>query len=153
MQARYDKIADWYDESVRNGSLTHDIVLPSLFAMIGSVQGKRICDLACGQGVIARQLARNGALIVGVDISEKLLEVARNDEEAETLGIIYIQDDAQSLTSLEDATFDGVVCNLALMDIPDFKQTLQSVQRILRPGDGLFSQSLIHAYIHQLRGG
>lgn len=146
-KARYDGIAEWYDESVRKGSLTHDILLPSLFALIGNVEGKRICDLACGQGVIARQLAKQGALVVGVDISEKLLEVARRDEEIEPSGIIYVQDDAQSLTSLRDATFDGVVCNLALMDIQDFSETFRSVQRILRPG-GWFVFSITHPCLH-----
>jgi 2-polyprenyl-3-methyl-5-hydroxy-6-metoxy-1,4-benzoquinol methylase len=146
-QSRYDKIAEWYDESVRKGWLTHDIVLPDLFALIGDVGGKRICDLACGQGIIARQMARQGAFVVGVDISTKLLEVAKREEDVEPLGITYLQDDAQSLTGLEDDRFDGVVCNLALMDILDLSATFRTVQRILRP-HGWFVFSITHPCLH-----
>ena len=61
----YDEIAAWYDNTVREGSLLHDLVLPTLFDLIGNVEGLRICDLACGQGVVARHLAKNGAVVVG----------------------------------------------------------------------------------------
>lgn len=43
-------------------------------------------------------------------------------------------DDAQSLATVSDATFDGVVCALALVDIPDLAATLRTVHRILKPG-------------------
>ena len=56
--AKYDEVAEWYDESVRRKTLLHDLVIPSLFELMGDVQGKHTCDLACGQGIVARQLAR-----------------------------------------------------------------------------------------------
>jgi len=145
--ARYDEIAEWYDESVRRKTLLHDLVIPSLFELMGDVQGKHICDLACGQGIVARQLAKRGALVVGVDISAKLLEVARCDEANEPSGIIYLQNDAQSLAGLEDASFDGVLCNLALMDIPDLHAAFRAVWCILRP-HGWFVFSIVHPCLH-----
>jgi ubiquinone/menaquinone biosynthesis C-methylase UbiE len=139
----YDEIAEWYDQSVRTGSLLHELVEPALFALLGNVSGKHICDLACGQGVIARKLAHRGASVVGVDISAKLLEIARREEQAEPLGIAYMQDDAQTLSKLRDAEFDSVVCNMSLMDIPDIQATFQQVQRILR-SSGVFVCSIVH---------
>ncbi len=141
--SNYDQIADWYNESIRSGSLIHDLVVPELLNLAGDMQGKHVCDLACGQGVIARQLAQKGANVVGVDIAEKLLEFARHSEETEPLGIIYRHDDAQTLASLEDATFDGVLCNMALMDITDISATFHTVRRILREG-GWFAFSITH---------
>jgi len=71
--AAYDAIAEWYDVSLRAGSLIHDLALPAVWDLAGPLGGRRICDLACGQGIVARQLAARGATVVGVDISDKLL--------------------------------------------------------------------------------
>lgn len=140
---RYDEIADWYDEHVRADLLLFDLFVPDLLRLIGNIAGQHVCDLACGQGVIARQLAAMGASVVGVDIAGKLLEYARREEETEPSGIVYLHDDAQTLSSVADATFDGVVCNMALVDIPDIEATFQTVQRILRK-DGWFVFSITH---------
>lgn len=143
MTARYDSIAEWYDESVRTGSLIHDLLLPTLLEMMGNIEGKQVCDLACGQGVLSRLLARRGAKVVGIDLSTKLLDIARRYEETEPLGISYRQEDAQNLSSVEDASFDGVLCNMALMDIPDLGREFVTIARILRPG-GWFICSITH---------
>jgi ubiquinone/menaquinone biosynthesis C-methylase UbiE len=139
----YDSIAGWYDESIRSGSLIHDLVVPVLLALTGDIRGKHVCDLACGQGVIARQLARQGASVIGIDVAEKMLEFARHSEETEPLSITYLHDDAQTLSSIADATFDGVVCNMALMDITDMGATFRNVRRVLREG-GWFVFSMTH---------
>jgi ubiquinone/menaquinone biosynthesis C-methylase UbiE len=145
MQRRtYDEIAEWYDDQVlTNGFFQY--VFPSLYEFIGDVQGQRVCDLACGQGVVARRLAELGAFVTGIDISGRLLEIARQKENGYSQNILYVQDDAQVGTTLADERFDGVVCNLALMDIPDLPATLRMVSRILRPG-GWFVFSITHPF-------
>ncbi len=143
MTAAYDAIAEWYDASLRSGSLLHDLVLPAVRDLIGPLAGQYICDLACGQGILTRQLAADGATVVGVDISDKLLDIARRDEAARPIGITYLRDDAQGLPALPDASFDGVVCNMALMDIPNLVATCYAVRRILRHA-GWFVFSITH---------
>lgn len=147
----YDAIAEWYDESVRSGSLIHDLALPALFALVGPVVGQKVCDLACGQGVVTRHLAERGAAVVGIDVSEKLLAIARRDEESAPLGIVYHHGDAQRLDAIADATFDGVACNMALMDIPHLAAIFHTVRRILRPG-GWFVFSIIHPCLETALG-
>ncbi len=142
----YDHIAEWYDEQIRAGKLIHDLVLPVLFRLIGEVAGQRICDLACGQGIVTRRLAARGAQVVGVDRSERLLAIARQEETSAPQAIIYQNDDAQQCKTLADASFDGVVCNMALMDIPDLAATFRTVHRILRPY-GWFAFSITHPCI------
>lgn len=146
LTADYDQIADWYDEQVRAGTLIHSLVLPALFGVIGEVAGQHICDLACGQGIVARQLAGLGANVVGVDRSERLLALARQEQTSASQAILYQNDDAQQGQTLADASFDGVVCNMALMDIPDLTATFQTVHRILRP-HGWFAFSITHPCI------
>ena len=72
-----------------------------------------------------------------MDISQRLLDIARAEEDAQPLGIAYVHDDAQTLASIPDSTFAGVLRNMALMDIPDLGATLVSIRRILRPGGWL----------------
>jgi len=142
----YDRIADWYDEFVREGPGDSESLRrerSSISTLMGDIGGQQICDLACGQGRITRWLARAGASVVGVDISERLLEIARRDEEEESLGITYVQDDAQRLGRLSDHSFDGVVCTWSLVDIEDMTACFASVARVLRP-EGWFVFLITH---------
>ncbi|HZU66286.1 MAG TPA: methyltransferase domain-containing protein [Ktedonobacteraceae bacterium] len=142
-KAHYDDIAEWYDSSITRNTLIHDLVLPPLLELMGDPGGQTICDLACGQGMLCRYLAQKGARVTGVDLSAKLLEIARRYEDAQPLGIDYVLDDAQLLATLADATFDGVVCNMSLMDIENIRGTFLAVARILRPR-GWFIFSITH---------
>ncbi|GAC1520473.1 MAG: class I SAM-dependent methyltransferase [Ktedonobacteraceae bacterium] len=135
--ASYDNIAEWYDAYLRENPIYQDILLPHLLALVGDIQGQNICDLACGQGWIARELARRGATVTGIDLSENLLEMARRYEEQEPTGIVYLQGDAQSDQILSSNSFDGVICAMALMLFPDLAAAFQAARRILKPGGWL----------------
>ena len=144
--ATYDAIANWYDEYVRTEPLLYEVVIPATLRLVeetGSLDGAVICDLACGQGVVARELALRGAYVTGIDISEGMLALARSQPVAARHGISWRLDDAQVGRTLADASFDGVACNMSLMDIPDLAAALRTVARILRPG-GWFVCSITH---------
>jgi ubiquinone/menaquinone biosynthesis C-methylase UbiE len=142
-RARYDEFAQWYDESVRGETNVGNFALPYLFELMGAVGGRSVLDLACGQGRIARELARHGARVTGVDLSGQLLAIARQHEEQEPLGIHYVQDNAEQLLSIGDLEFDGVVCNMALMDIDDLSAAVSAVRRVLKAG-GWFVLNITH---------
>jgi 2-polyprenyl-3-methyl-5-hydroxy-6-metoxy-1,4-benzoquinol methylase len=148
----YDDIAEWYDWWVGTHSMREDPFFPAAEALMGEVAGQRICDLACGQGRAARYLADLGARVVGIDLSAKLLDIARRYEETEPRGIEYLHGDARRLDSEALGLFDGVVCFMALMDIPDLEPTLHSVARILRPG-GWFVFAILHPCFHTAQSG
>lgn len=148
----YDDIAEWYDWWVGTHSMREDPYFPALEALMGEVSGQRICDLACGQGRVARHLADLGARVVGIDLSAKLLDIARRHEETMPRGITYLQADARNLDSAALGLFDGVLCFMALMDIPDLAPTLHSVARILRPG-GWFVFAILHPCFHTAQSG
>jgi len=140
-QTPYDEVAEWYDGFV--ASPLHDGARASLFDLLGEVAGQRVCDLGCGQGVVSRRLAERGARVIGVDLAARLLEIAQRHERNEPRGVAYLYGDAQSLGAVRDACFDGVVCHLALMDIPNLDAALGTVGRILRPG-GWFAFTIVH---------
>lgn len=148
----YDEIAEWYEQWLGTHEMRDDPYFPAVEALMGAVAGQRICDLACGQGRVARYLADQGARVVGIDLSAKLLAIARRQEAAEPRGITYLQADARSLEGVADGSFDGVLCFMALMDIADLAPTLRSVARILRPG-GWFVFAILHPCYHTARSG
>lgn len=135
--ARYDAIADWYDgfvEPMDGGGFVAALVPEDL-------AGRRILDLACGQGRLARHLASQGATVVGVDLSVELLTLARGRP---TTGIEYVHGDAADPSTWWDgSTFDGATCEMALMDIVDVEGALRAVAAAVRPG-GWFVCSLFH---------
>jgi ubiquinone/menaquinone biosynthesis C-methylase UbiE len=137
----YDSLAHEYDRWV---STAGDMLADATFAdLIGPVAGARICAVGCGAGREARYLASQGALVTGIDLSEPLLALAREREATTPLGITYLRDDAHVLAGLGDASFDGVVCYMALMDIPDLERALDAIARILVPG-GWFAFAITH---------
>src|SRR5262249_49159863 len=100
-------------------------------------------DLACGQGWVARELARRGARVTGLDLAPNLLTLVCQDEATAPLGIIYVEGDAQDAPMLGDRQFPGCVCVMALINIPDLAAPFPTVRRILRPG-GWFVFAIIH---------
>jgi 2-polyprenyl-3-methyl-5-hydroxy-6-metoxy-1,4-benzoquinol methylase len=143
MTSSYESIAAWYDNRVRTDPLYTQMVVPSLLKLAGNVEGLAICDLACGQGLVSRELARSGAKVTGVDLSATLLEMARQSELIEPLGVEYFEDDAQHLATLPGGVFDGVTCGMALMNIQDLGACARSVRRVLKP-NGWFVATITH---------
>jgi SAM-dependent methyltransferase len=140
--AAYDPIADWYDAWVGDD--------PGLMSGRSSalvperLDGQRVLDAACGQGRVARGLARRSAAVVGVDLSARLVARARAAEAAAPLGVDYRVGDLGAPDGWWDGVpFDGAVCALALMDVADLDAVLAGVARVLRPG-GWFVASLVH---------
>jgi ubiquinone/menaquinone biosynthesis C-methylase UbiE len=139
--AEYDAVADAYSRVIDpQGAGLED---PSFEELLGNLAGQYVLSLACGQGQDARLLARLGATVVGVDLSERMLDRARLHERARPRGITYLQGDAQDLAGFDSSVFDGVSCHMALMDMPDLAQAIVSVARVLKPG-GWFVYSIVH---------
>lgn len=139
--ALYDYIASNYHEWV---SQAGDTLADETFDdLVGNVVGQRVCAVGCGAGRETRFLARQGAIVTGVDLSVGLLDIARAHEAADPLGITYLHGNAHDLVDIEDSVFDGVVCYLALMDIPDLPLTLGSIARILK-AEGWFVFVITH---------
>ncbi len=92
----YDDVAEWYDAWLGPGSLSGDPFWPAAEALLGELAGRNVCDLACGQGRVARHMADLGAHVVAVDLSAKLLEIAQRHEQAQPRGIDYVHTDART---------------------------------------------------------
>jgi SAM-dependent methyltransferase len=141
----WDTMAAWLDEKHQDeGDLWHRALIdPSLLRLLGAVAGMRVLELACGNGYLARKLARLGADVTAIDLSPTLVALARQREARDRLGIRYHVADAAHLGVVPDATFDVVVCNMALMDIAEAEGAIREAARVLKNG-GRFIASLSH---------
>ncbi|MCE1892621.1 class I SAM-dependent methyltransferase, partial [Enterobacter hormaechei] len=76
-QASYDAIGEYY-EKFSNTVAQRQSELRDILNMVGDIRGKSVLDLACGYGYFGRELHRRGAeKVVGIDISEKMIELAK----------------------------------------------------------------------------
>jgi len=112
---------------------------PAMAALLPDTRGKSVLDLGCGYGRNCLAFARQGAArVVGLDISEKMLAVARRESGGAT--VEYLRMSMTELASLAGA-FDLVYSSLAFHYIEDFPQLADDIYRLLRPGGHLlFSQ-------------
>lgn len=108
-------------------------------------------DAGCGNGYLCRLLARQGAHVTGVEPATPFIRYAREREQQERLGIRYLQRDLSLLDDVAE-TFDAVVANMVLMDIPDYERALHHCVRALKPG-GTLVFSLAHPCFEERGGG
>lgn len=139
--ARYDAVADFYEAGWTDSYA--DSVSSALFDLLGSVDGQRLLDVACGHGRITRELARRGATVEGVDLSEALIEKAVAAEQEDRLGIRYRQADIAATSPLGEASFDAVVCSFGLSDIDNLDPALDAISNAIR-ANGRFVFSILH---------
>jgi 2-polyprenyl-3-methyl-5-hydroxy-6-metoxy-1,4-benzoquinol methylase len=67
----------------------------SIMKRLGNVEGKKVLDVACGEGFYARKLKQGGASeVVGIDLSEAMIRLALDQESRHPLGITYRVEDA-----------------------------------------------------------
>lgn len=114
------------DEGDENRRLNSD---PVLWSFAGDVAGRRVLDAGCGTGYLSRKLQARGARVTGVDLSERMIEIARVADP----GGDFRVDSCAGLLTLGDREFDLVISNYVLMDTPDLEQTLGAFHRVLKP--------------------
>jgi SAM-dependent methyltransferase len=134
----WSDIAAWYDRLVEGGSGPHETAVECLRGLLPRVDGAAVLDVGCGQGLATRAVSAAGAArVVGTDASAAMVSLARRHGAPPGCDLSYVVDDAQHLAAFRTASFDGVTCQLALMDIPDLDATLEAIGRVLRPGGWL----------------
>jgi ubiquinone/menaquinone biosynthesis C-methylase UbiE len=141
------------DESmVRNLAHQADAIWPQelpLFDRYALNGALRILDLGCGTGEITRRLAARypSASLVGIDILESNLAIARRDNAGFGERIGYEQGDAFALDHA-DAGFDLVVCRHMSQAVPHFPLVMAEITRVLRPGGWLHLLSEDYGMLH-----
>jgi len=111
--------------------------------LIGNVQGLRVLDFGCGTGWMGIALARSGAQVYGIDISEELIKKAMQLAEHERLSTkIRFQEMAAEKLAFPDGYFD-VIFGSAILHHTDIEIALQNISRVLKPdGRAIFVEPM-----------
>ncbi len=104
-------------------------LIEAVFRLGRFQHGHRVADLGCGSGVFTDLLHRRGCRVTGVDLSPKLIALARRNY----AGIEFLEGDVEHLP-FPPSSFDGVLLSGLVHHLPDASRCAAEVFRILRPG-------------------
>jgi SAM-dependent methyltransferase len=107
-----------------------------LLELVGSVSGKRVLDVGCGDGVLSVHLAQAGGIVVGLDTDQRVLAAARERARISQAAADFVEGDARSLP-FDDSSFDVVVAVTVLCFVADSERAVKEMARVLRPGGRL----------------
>lgn len=147
---------DWWDP--RGDFRTLHAVNPLRLEFIRSqvnVNGLRVLDVGCGGGILTEGLAKAGALTVGIDLGEALLEVARAHAHKSGLTIDYRAIAVESLAAEAEGQFDCVTCMEMLEHVPDPASVVAACATLVKPGGLVFFSTLnrkLKAYLLAIVG-
>jgi demethylmenaquinone methyltransferase/2-methoxy-6-polyprenyl-1,4-benzoquinol methylase len=135
----FSAIADRYDLITVLLSFGMDARWKRRVVALASPQpGQRVLDLACGTGDLTFGAAEACAQAVGLDITFRMLELARTRSAGRGTHLFWIQGDMLSLP-FADASFDIVTTGYGLRNVPDLRGSIAEIRRVLRPGGTLVS--------------
>jgi ubiquinone/menaquinone biosynthesis methyltransferase len=114
-----------------------------LVRQVGIAAGERVVDLACGTGDIAFEAARCGARVTGLDVTFRMIELARAKARAETKGgqqssAHFAVADMMALP-LTTGSVDVVTTGYGLRNVPRLEDAIEEIARVLTPGGRLAS--------------
>ena len=143
--AKYDRLVEsvpdiwWGADSPFVGLHELNVVRVEYFRTVfGGFRGKHVLDVGCGGGILAESLANEGAIVTGIDPSEKSLAVAREHAARSGLSIDYRLGTAEDLASGDfSGNFDLVFAVDVLEHVADWDRALAGIAAALAPGGGL----------------
>jgi SAM-dependent methyltransferase len=128
----YDRLAAVWSSTTDEGPFNGLLERPALRALVpGNLRGAAVLDAGCGSGAQAQWLLEQGADVVAIDVSPRMIEEA--ERRCAGRGRFMVADLAEPLP-LETGSLDGITCSLALHYVEDLSVPLQSFAAALRSG-------------------
>jgi len=104
--------------------------------------GKMVLDIGCGGGILSEAMARRGATVKGIDLSEKALKVAELHGMESGIAIDYELIAAEELAAREAGNYEVITCMEMLEHVPDPGAIVAACARLLKPGGQLFFSTI-----------
>jgi 2-polyprenyl-6-hydroxyphenyl methylase/3-demethylubiquinone-9 3-methyltransferase len=106
------------------------------------LSGKKVIDIGCGGGILAEAMARKGAAVTGIDLSEKALKVADLHSLESGVQVRYQLVAAEAMAEAEAGQYDVVTCMEMLEHVPDPAAIVKAAATLVKPGGKVFFSTL-----------
>jgi 2-polyprenyl-3-methyl-5-hydroxy-6-metoxy-1,4-benzoquinol methylase len=123
--------AAWRESDL--GRITDALEQELILDLLGTVAGRRILDVGCGDGLLALELVRQGAEVEGVDASPAMLSAAGARARQQGVAVGFHQAEASALP-FDAGRFDAVVAVTVLCFVPEAAAAMREMARVLKPG-------------------
>jgi 2-polyprenyl-6-hydroxyphenyl methylase / 3-demethylubiquinone-9 3-methyltransferase len=147
-QAELDKFSrlasKWWDPNSEFKPL-HEINplrLDYIEKICNGLSGKNIVDIGCGGGILSESMATRGAHVMGIDLAEKPLKVARLHLLESGQHVDYQLISAEDLAQQKPRQFDVVTCMEMLEHVPDPASTIKACAKLVKPGGQVFFSTI-----------
>lgn len=127
----------WWDpESTMFGPLhkLNPLRLDWIETVVGGLGGKTVVDVGCGGGILSEAMASRGAEVLGIDLGDKQLGVAKLHKLESGTTARYRLIAAEALAAEAPAAFDVVTCMELLEHVPDPASTIAACSTMVKPG-------------------
>jgi len=107
-----------------------------------AIAGKRVLDVGCGGGILAEAMAQRGALVKGIDLGTRALQVAELHSLESGVEVDYERIAVEALAQREPAAFDVVTCMELLEHVPDPESIVRACATLVRRGGWVFFSTI-----------
>lgn len=154
---KFDKVSQiWWDLNGEMGTLHVINPLRTHFIMEQLPPNPKILDVGCGGGILSEALAKAGAEVTGLDLSEASIEVARKHSQSQNLQIDYRYESVQQIADAQAGSFDAVACMEMLEHVPEPAKVVAACAKALKPGGHVFFSTINRtpkAFLFAIVGG
>lgn len=113
---------------------------------------KKVIDIGCGGGILTESLAKKGAIVTGIDMSEAALQIAKTHTE---MPIDYIHTTAEKIAAEQPGHYDIVTCFEMLEHVPDPLSIVEACATLVKPDGHIFFSTInrnVKSYCYAILG-
>ncbi|MGP1924244.1 MAG: bifunctional 2-polyprenyl-6-hydroxyphenol methylase/3-demethylubiquinol 3-O-methyltransferase UbiG [Arsenophonus sp. NEOnobi-MAG3] len=134
----------WWDETSEFKPLhrINPLRLNYILEQANGLFGKKVLDIGCGGGILSESMAKEGALVTGIDMAVDPLQIAELHALKSNMKINYLQKTAENHAEKHPQTYDIVTCMEMLEHVPDPESVVQSCAKLVKPGGQVFFSTI-----------
>ncbi len=106
------------------------------------ISSKKLLDVGCGGGILSEALAKQGADVTGIDMSQKLVDIAELHGLESGVTVSYQKISVEELAEEQPESFDSVTCMEMLEHVPDPASVINACAKLVKPGGTIFFSTL-----------
>ncbi len=108
----------------------------------GGLFGKQVLDVGCGGGILSESMALQGANVLGIDMGQEPLQVAKLHALEQGVKLDYQRIPVEELAEQQPESFDVVTCMEMLEHVPDPSSIVRACAKLAKPGGKLFFSTI-----------